>query len=54
MFLFGVGFLIISVGDFVENLSCFEIRRVESLITDHLRDHAPNLEKYEVVQFFPV
>jgi hypothetical protein len=28
--------------------------RVEALITDHLRDLAPNLEKYKVVQIFHV
>ena len=27
--------------------------RVEASITDHLRDFAPDVEKYEVVQFFP-
>ena len=28
--------------------------RVEVPVTDHLRDYAPNLEKYKVVQFFPM
>ena len=28
------------------------LTRVEAPITDHLRDFAPNLEKYKVVQFF--
>ena len=28
--------------------------RVEAPITDHLRDYAPDLEKYRVVQVFPV
>ena len=28
--------------------------RVEAPMTDHLRDFAPNLEKYKVVQFFHV
>ena len=27
--------------------------RVDAPITDHLRDFAPNLEKYKVVQNFP-
>ena len=27
--------------------------RVEATITDHLRDFAPNMEKYKMVQFFP-
>ena len=28
--------------------------RVEAPITAHLRDYAPHLEKYKVVQIFPV
>ena len=27
---------------------------IEELITNHLRDYAPNLEKYKAVQFFAV
>jgi hypothetical protein len=28
--------------------------RVEAPTTDHLRDFAPDLEKYKAVQFFPL
>jgi hypothetical protein len=33
------------------NVPCY--LRVEAFITDHLRDYAPCLEKYEAVEFFP-
>ena len=30
------------------------LARVEAPIKDHLRDYAPSLEKYKVVQNFPI
>lgn len=35
-------------------LSMYNVSRVEASKTDHLRDYAPNQEKYEAVQIFPI
>ena len=45
----------IIVGGHTENFRYGHVQcRVEAPITDHLRDYAPDLEKYKAVQIFPV